>query len=168
MKVYTIGHSTRSLEDFLKILKKFRIEVVIDVRRFPSSKKFPWFNKEILSKALRANNIEYIHFEKLGGYRKEGYLNFTKTKEFKNAIQELIQIISKKTSVIMCSELLWFRCHRKFIAQKLVELGFKVIHVFDEKRQQEHKLKNKEINIKMGYVVWCDKKARKFARLKNL
>lgn len=63
MKIFTIGHSNRNIEEFLTLLKKNKIEVLIDVRRFPSSKKFPWFNKENLSEVLKKENIEYLHFE---------------------------------------------------------------------------------------------------------
>jgi uncharacterized protein (DUF488 family) len=161
MEIYTFGHSTRSLEEFIGILKKFGIEQVIDVRRFPSSKKFPWFNKESLEKELKKEKIEYVHFPELGGYRKEGYANFAKSKEFKNTIEKLLKTINGKKSTILCAELLWWRCHRRYIANHLVRLGYKVIHIFDEKRTQEHKLKTKEIEEKMKLVVWCDKKARK-------
>jgi uncharacterized protein (DUF488 family) len=161
MKIYTIGHSTRSLEEFLDILKNFQIEIVIDVRRFPSSKKFPWFGKEDLEKELKENGIEYLHFPELGGYRKEGYEAFSKTEEFSKALEKLIEIIDEKKAVIMCAEILWWRCHRRYIANALVERGLKVIHIFDKEKIQEHKLKEKEIEEKMKVKIWCDKKARK-------
>jgi uncharacterized protein (DUF488 family) len=162
MKIYTLGHSTRSLEEFINILKNFQVELVLDVRKFPSSKKFPWFNKENLEKELAENKIEYIHFPELGGYRKEGYENFAKSEEFEKAIKKLLEVIDEKNSLILCAEALWWRCHRRYIANHLASLGYQVIHVFDEKRTQEHKLKEKEIEEKMKLKIFCDKKARKF------
>ena len=161
MRIYTLGHSTRSFEEFLSILKKFRVELVIDVRRFPSSKKFPWFNKENLERELGKEKIEYIHFPELGGYRKEGYANFAKSEEFKKAVEKLLEVIDEKVAAIFCSEILWWRCHRRYIANHLAKLGHRVIHIFDKDRIQEHKLKDKEIQEKMKLVVYCDKKARK-------
>lgn len=128
MIVYSIGHSNRKIDEFLKILKKYNIRKIIDVRRFPSSKKFPWFNKDNLEKILRENNIKYVHFESLGGFRKEGYKNFAKTQKFKSEVEKLISIL-EDGSAIMCSEKYWFRCHRRFICKELEKRGLKVIHI---------------------------------------
>ncbi|RLG17054.1 DUF488 domain-containing protein [Nanoarchaeota archaeon] len=141
-EIYTIGHSTRSIEEFLNILKFFRIQLVVDVRRFPTSKKVPWFNKENLEKRLKEHNIEYVHFPRLGGFRKGGYLAFSKSEEFSKAVRELLKIIGKRKAAIMCTELLWWKCHRRYIANYLTKLGYKVIHIFDSRRTQEHKLRN--------------------------
>ncbi|MEM5879503.1 MAG: DUF488 domain-containing protein [Candidatus Aenigmatarchaeota archaeon] len=161
MKIYTLGHSTRSFEEFIAILKKFEIQLVVDVRRFPSSKKFPWFNEEILEKELERNQIQYFHFLDLGGYRKEGYEAFSRSEEFSQALNKLIEIAGKKTTAIVCAEKFWWRCHRRYIANALVEKGFEVIHIFDEEKTQEHKPREKEIEEKMKLRLWCDKKAKK-------
>lgn len=161
LRIYTIGHSTRSLEEFIDILKHFQIELVIDVRRFPSSKKFPWFTKDSLEKELLSNKIQYIHFSELGGFRKGGYKNFTKTEEFSQAIERLFEIIDDKIAAILCSEYLWFRCHRRYVANTLVELGHQIIHIFDKEKIYEHKLKNKETEEKMRLKIFCDKKFKK-------
>ncbi|MEM5801920.1 MAG: DUF488 domain-containing protein [Candidatus Aenigmatarchaeota archaeon] len=153
MKIFTIGHSTRSFGEFLKILKHFKIDLLIDVRKFPSSKKFPWFNKENLEIELRRNKIDYLHYPELGGFRKEGYEAFTKTSEFADAIKKLMEIIDYKNVVITCAELLFFRCHRRYIAEALTALGYKVIHIYDENKVQEHKLKMPEMQVK----IFCDK-----------
>lgn len=168
MRIYTIGHSTRSLEEFLDILKHFQIELVIDVRRFPSSKKFPWFGKENLEKELIKGNIRYIHFPDLGGYRKEGYKNFAETEEFSQAIKKLLEIIDTKNSAIMCAEVLWWRCHRRYIANTLSQMDYQIIHIFNKEKIQEHKPKEKEIEEKMSLRIWCDKKAKKFKEKKAL
>ncbi|MEM5782730.1 MAG: DUF488 domain-containing protein [Candidatus Aenigmatarchaeota archaeon] len=167
MKIFTLGHSTRSIQEFFEILKSFKIELVIDVRKFPSSKKFPWFFKENLEKELNKNKIQYIYFPELGGYRKEGYANFAKSKEFKVAIEKLLLFIDKKNAAILCSEFLWFRCHRRYIANYLAELGHQVIHIFDENKIQEHKLRDEETQEKMKLVLYCDKKARKLKLSSN-
>jgi len=157
MKIYTLGHSTRTFEEFLSILKKFGIEVVVDVRRFPRSKKFPWFGKEMLKEKLKENDVEYIHFPELGGFRKEGYVNFSVTEEFEKSVRKLVDLIHGRKGVILCAERYWWRCHRKFIAKKLVEMGYEVLHILDEESVEEHK-KNDE---RMNYVIFCDKKAKK-------
>lgn len=157
MQIYTIGHSTRSFEDFTNILKHFNIQLVVDVRRFPSSKKFPWFNKEFLEHELLRMDIRYIHYPELGGYRREGYLAFSQSKEFENAIKKLLEIIGSKNVAILCGEILWWRCHRRYIASKLVELGYPVTHIFTKEKTQEHKLKEKEIEEKMKLKIFCDK-----------
>lgn len=144
MKIYTIGHSTRSLKEFIEILKTFNIEQVVDVRRLPGSRKFPHFNKENIEAELSKVGIQYVHFPELGGYRKEAYLAFSQTEEFANAIKKLLKIINEKTAVVLCAEILWWRCHRRYIANALAQMGHQIIHIFDEKKTQEHKLRNKE------------------------
>jgi len=137
--IYTIGHSNRSLDKFIDILKFFRIETLIDVRRFPKSIYNPQFNKENLNIILHQNNIEYFWIEKLGGFRKGGYLEYMNSKEFKEGLKRLIEIAKKKKSAIMCAEILWFKCHRRFISEKISSLGFKIIHIYDKNKIYEHK-----------------------------
>jgi uncharacterized protein (DUF488 family) len=161
MRIYTLGHSNRSLEEILGILEAFGIGLVIDVRRFPGSRKFPYFNKENLEKELPKTGINYIHFPELGGYRKEGYLVFSQTEEFKIAIEKLLEIVDEKTAVILCAEILWWRCHRRYIANILSEMGHQIIHIYDEKKTQEHKPREKEIEEKMKLRIFCDKKIKK-------
>jgi len=153
--IYTLGTSTRSLEQFVEILKKFEIQVVIDVRRFPSSKRFPWFCKENLKEALEKEGISYIWLENLGGYRKEGYLSYTKTREYEEGIEKIIELSNRKVCII-CAELLWFRCHRRFIADDLVSRGFEVVHILDKNKVEKH-----EYRKFIERHVWCDKKAKK-------
>lgn len=145
----------------MSVLKTFGIELVVDIRRWPSSKKFPWFNKEEIERRLRSCSIDYVHFPELGGYRKEGYEAFSKSKEFRDALQKLLELVKNKNSVLLCSELLWWRCHRRYVAEELTKLGCSVVHIFDEKRIQEHKLREEEIKEKMKLRLWCDKRARR-------
>lgn len=138
-KIFTIGHSNRSFDDFLKVLKHYKIELIIDVRRFPKSRKFPHFDKEFLESELEKHGIGYLHLPELGGYRKHGYKAFSETEEFEKGIRRLISEVKSKSAAIMCAELLFWKCHRRFIADKLCERGYEVLHIFDEKRISEHR-----------------------------
>lgn len=151
--IWTIGHSTRTIEEFIELLKTFEISQLIDVRRFPGSRKFPQFNQEELKATLLENNIEYIHIEALGGRRKvsqdskntvwnhpafRGYADYMETTEFKEAFKILERLASEKNSTIMCSEAVWWRCHRSMISDQLKANGWKVIHIMGEHNAQEH------------------------------
>jgi uncharacterized protein (DUF488 family) len=160
MRIYTLGHSTRSLEEFIEILKTFDIGLVVDVRRFPGSRKFPHFNKENLEIELPKVNIAHVHFPELGGYRKEGYLAFSQTEEFAEAIGKLLEIVEEKTAAILCAETLWWRCHRRYVANALSQMGYQTMHIFDKKKNQEHNPREKEIEGKMKLKILCDKKRK--------
>lgn len=144
-RVWTIGHSTLPLKDFLRLLKIFNIKTVVDVRRFPTSKKSPHFRSEILEKSLPLHGISYIWMgELLGGYRKGGYEEYTKTENFRKGIEELVEALKRDRVAIMCAEKIWFRCHRRFIADELTRRGVEVIHIVDERRQYAHRKKSQE------------------------
>lgn len=145
MKFYTLGTSNRSLEEFLEILREYKIEKIVDVRHFPTSKLFPHFKKENLGKFLKEKGIEYFHIEKLGGYREGGYENYMKTKEFKEGLEELIKIAKNQNLVIICAEKFPWKCHRAFIARELEKRGIKVIHIIEKGRIWEPKSQPKEI-----------------------
>ena len=141
-KVFTIGHSNRNMNEFIEILLKYKIKALVDVRRFPKSTRYPHFNKEVLEQALQKIGIKYIWMgENLGGYRNGGYEEYMKTEKYLGGINELIEIIGNSPGpiAIMCSERLWFKCHRKFIADTLVEKGYEVIHIIDKDKIQIHK-----------------------------
>ncbi len=147
-KVYTIGHSNRDLSEFIKLLKHYKIETVVDVRRWATSRKFPYYNKENLEKELEKIGIKYIWLgEFLGGYRKEGYKKYMHSIKYKEGISKLEKMIKNQQIAIMCSEKLWFRCHRRYISDTLVEKGYRVLHIIDQKRVQEHKLRNSYSNL---------------------
>ncbi len=135
MKIYSIGHSNRREEDFINLLKQYRIEIVIDVRRFPTS-KYVTYKKENLTELLKKNGIEYVHLENLGGYR-GGYEKWMCSKEWKRDYERLKEIAMNKRAAIMCAEKLPFRCHRRYIARKLAADGWKVIHIINEKVWEE-------------------------------
>lgn len=138
--IYTIGTSNRSIEEFIGILKKYQIATVIDVRSFPKSERFPHFNRGNLREALEKEGIGYFYLgDKLGGFRKGGYENYTKTEEFAKGIEKLEEIAELSLSVFFCAEKLFFRCHRRFISDVLTEKGWKVIHIVDKERIYGHK-----------------------------
>lgn len=131
---YTIGTSTRTADEFLNLLKLHNIELLIDIRRFPTS-RFEHFRKENLKTLLKNNGIEYVYLgEKLGGYRRLKYIEYTKTEEFKQALIELENNLTRKNSAIMCAERFPWRCHRRFVSIELQKRGWDVLHIIDEKR----------------------------------
>ena len=138
-QIFTIGHSNRSLEDLIKILKHYDIKVLVDVRRFPTSRHNPQFKKDVLESELPESGIEYVWIENLGGFRKGGYVEYTETEEFREELERVIEIAKQKRVAIMCAELLWFKCHRNFIATALARQGWEVIHIYDEKKSDKHK-----------------------------
>ena len=134
-EIWSVGHSTRTIEEFLEIIRFYRIKTVVDVRRFPSSKKFPWFAREELSYALQKEGIEYIWLgDRLGGFRRGGYENYMKKEEFLKGIEELEEIAKLRKTAFLCAEKLPFRCHRRFISRFLQERGWKVYHIIEKGR----------------------------------
>ncbi|MGB9853227.1 MAG: DUF488 family protein [Candidatus Bathyarchaeales archaeon] len=127
--LWTIGHSNRSMEVFLELLKEHAIQVLADVRSFPTS-KIEHFKKEAMEKWLPENGIEYLWLGKeLGGYRRGGYKAHMRTKLFKEGIKKLLETASQKRTCIMCMELNPKYCHRRFISAHLERKGVKVIHI---------------------------------------
>ena len=136
--IYTVGHSTRSLEELINILTHHGIEVLVDVRHYPNSRRHPQFNKGILESNLQEVGVEYIWIEDLGGFREEGYEEYTKTAQFRNAINELTSTAENKASAVMCAELEWSNCHRKHIASYLKHRGWEVTHIYDQNKTEPH------------------------------
>ncbi len=138
MTVYTIGHSTRKLEEFIGVLRHYGIARLIDIRHFPGSRHNPQFARPSLEQSLPAAGIDYVWIEKLGGFRKGGYHAHMETGEFREGLSELERLASEKPTAYMCAEAVWFRCHRRYVSDALVARGWRVIHIFDEKRTEEH------------------------------
>jgi uncharacterized protein (DUF488 family) len=143
-RVWTIGHSTRSLEQFLGLLDAHDIEAVADVRRFPGSRRWPHFAGEHLARALAARRLHYIWFPELGGRRQprpdsantgwrnasfRGYADYMETEPFAEGLDRLANLVCGLRSAIMCAEALWWRCHRGLIADALRWAGFDVLHI---------------------------------------
>jgi uncharacterized protein (DUF488 family) len=141
VKLWTVGTSTRSMKEFLHVLRAYQIEVIVDVRRFPTS-RYSHFKREPLKECLEQHGIEYYHVRRLGGYRKGGYRKYMKSTEFEHGLACVEELAASKRVAIMCAELLFSHCHRRFIADALKERGHTVIHIVDHKKSCEHKGKD--------------------------
>lgn len=136
--VFTLGTSTRSMEDFLALLGSRRIVRVADVRSFPTSRRCPHFSSRSLAASLAAAGVAYRWFgEELGGYREGGYRAHMETPQFLAGLAELERWAAEAPTAVVCAELLPWRCHRRFIARALEERGWKVVHVIDTARDWE-------------------------------
>ncbi|KYC45448.1 MAG: hypothetical protein APG12_00135 [Candidatus Methanofastidiosum methylothiophilum] len=140
--VYTIGHSNRNISDFIYILKKFNIELLIDIRTYPYSKYVYDYNKENLFRSLKGNDIEYLYRgDILGGLHPEGFDNYRRTQKYIDALHQLLReiLMSNKTVALMCSERDYNNCHRRFISEDLekiiLENKYDIIieHIVDER-----------------------------------
>jgi uncharacterized protein (DUF488 family) len=151
--IWTIGHSTRELETLIAMLHSFAIELVADIRSFPGSRRYPQFNKEALEISLPENHIQYLHIKELGGRRKahpgslntawrnaafRGYADYMETGDFRKGIQILEAVALKRNTAFMCSEAVWWRCHRSMVADYLKAQGWKVMHIMDIGKAIEH------------------------------
>lgn len=151
--IYTIGHSTHSWEEFLDMLRHFKIEVVADIRAMPGSRKFPQFDQDRLSASLEEAGIHYCHMPDLGGRRKvdknskndrwrndsfKAYADHMETQTFKKGVAELKTMASKRTTVYMCSEAVWWRCHRSMVSDYLKAEGWIVLHIMALGKATEH------------------------------
>ena len=152
-RLWTIGHSTRSAEEFNEILAAHRIKALVDVRSFPGSRRYPQFNKQQLATMVEANGIAYVHLRELGGRRQtrkdskntawknqsfRGYADHMETEEFQHGIERLLEIAGKKRAAIMCAEALWWRCHRSLISDFLKARSMEVIHILDATHDEPH------------------------------
>lgn len=138
--IYSIGHSNLSLDQLLDLLQLYEIKAIADVRRFPTSKKYPHFQRSNLQTELEENSIKYLWLgELLGGYRKGGYQSYMKSESFLKGIEELIEMARSQKIAFLCAEKLFLRCHRRFISDYLFQSGWKIIHIFDENIIYPHK-----------------------------
>jgi uncharacterized protein (DUF488 family) len=153
--VWTIGHSTRTIEELIAVLAAHEIEAVVDVRRFPGSRRLPQFGAAALETSLAAAGVSYRWIEALGGRRSpdpaspndawendafRGYADHVAGEEFADGLFELRMIGSGLRTAVMCAELLWWRCHRRIIADVLTSLGCEVRHIRDGGVAEVHKL----------------------------
>jgi uncharacterized protein (DUF488 family) len=153
LNVWTIGHSTHAAEEFNQIVTTHKIELVADVRAFPSSRRYPQFNKENLTPSLAALDIKYQHLPLLGGRRKpsaqsvnlalknpsfRAYADYMQTDDFRRGIASLLDLAALHRTAIMCAEALWWRCHRSLIADHLKTQGLRVIHLLSVTKTQDH------------------------------
>jgi uncharacterized protein (DUF488 family) len=154
--LFTIGHSTRSLEELISALQAHGIKTLVDIRAFPMSRRLPHFNRESLEHALPEAGIQYIWMKELGGRRKKSlaespnialrndsfrnYADYMLTPEFERAMARLINLAEQSRTAYMCAERVYFHCHRMLVSDWLVVHGHEVLHIDDEKPPKPHKL----------------------------
>jgi uncharacterized protein (DUF488 family) len=132
--IYTLGTSTRTLDEFIELFREHEIEAVVDIRSFPTS-RFPHFIKEPIKKAFESEGIHYHYLGKeLGGFRKGGYLAYMETDSFKKGLERLEEIGIEKKTAFFCSERFPWKCHRRYVAERLSQRGWKVIHIIEKGR----------------------------------
>lgn len=153
--IWTIGHSTRSFEEFFDLLAEHRIQRLADVRHYPTSQRVPWATKSALAAALQERGVGYEHFEDLGGFRKpvsdsgnagwrnagfRGYADYMASSEFSAALDRLIRLAGQARTAIMCAEAVPWKCHRSLLSDSLVARGIRVEHILTSSKTEEHHL----------------------------
>jgi len=166
--LWTIGHSTRSIDEFLELLRSFRIACLVDVRSYPGSRRYPQFNKENLCNAASTAGVAYVHMPELGGRRKakpdslnmiwrnesfRGYADYMETASFLEGIERLMELARERRTAIMCSEAVWWRCHRSLISDYLKVGGVTVTHILSSGKSAEHPFTSAAqiVNGKLSY-----------------
>lgn len=153
LRIWTIGHSTRNLAEFLELLAANKIEALADVRQFPASRRYPHFNQRELCQSLTEAGIQYVPLPELGGRRRpradsrntawrnesfRGYADYMETAEFQAGIERLTAVARQRRTAILCSEALWWRCHRALISDYLKAAGVTVEHIMDLNKNEPH------------------------------
>ena len=153
MRIWTIGHSTRAIDEFISLLKENEINLLADVRAWPGSKRYPQFNRAALAEWLQQIGIVYKHEPRLGGRRKprpdshntawknasfRAYADHMESEEFRKGVKDLLELAENGRTAVMCAEALWWRCHRRLISDYLKTEGHAVIHILDQNKTQEH------------------------------
>jgi len=169
--LYTVGHSTRSFEEFIELLRENDIGILVDVRSWPSSSRYPHFNRESLARSLKENGVRYEWLgEQLGGYRKRGlgeespnkawrsmgfrnYADHTMTEQFRGGIRRLLELADDGRVAVMCAEQLYWRCHRRITSDYLMVKGHTVTHILAKGKTEEHSLTGfaKNVNGELRY-----------------
>lgn len=169
--IFTIGHSNRAFEDFLALLTENEIEVLADIRTVPKSRTYPYFNTESLAKSLPEHGIEYVHIAKLGGLRKakkdapsrntawenssfRNYADYAETESFREGLEELTSIARTKRTAYMCSEAVWWRCHRRIVTDYLLTAGWKVLHIMAPRKVTEATLDPKAVVLNDHEIIY--------------
>ena len=152
--LYTIGHSTRTIDELIVALRAHQIQTLVDIRAFPMSRRLPQFNRESLEKSLGEAQIRYLWMNALGGYRKKilaespnialrnqsfrNYADYMLTAEFERAMAELVALAEHSRTAYMCAERLYFRCHRMLVSDWLVAHAHEVLHIDDAGPAKDH------------------------------
>ena len=155
LRIMTVGHSTRTLDEFVRLLHTHQATCIADVRTVPRSRHNPQFNRDVLPASLGRAAIRYVHLQGLGGLRHvksgspntgwrnasfRGFADYMQTAEFSASLEELIRLAEKELVVLMCAEAVPWRCHRSLIADALLVRGFRVEHIMNERHRQLHAL----------------------------
>lgn len=154
--LYTVGHSTRTLEELIETLRAHEIRTLVDIRAFPMSRRLPQFNRESLAETLPAAGIRYAWMKALGGYRKKileespniamrndsfrNYADYMLTTEFEGAMDELVKLAEEAPTAYMCAERVYFHCHRMLVSDWLASHGHEVLHIDSTGPVRPHKL----------------------------
>lgn len=154
MTLYTIGHSTRAIDEFLEILHAHSIQVLVDIRAFPMSRRLPHFNREALEASLQKESIRYVWMKELGGRRKRlrddspntalrnqsfrNYADYMLTHSFLKAAQQVRELAQHTPTAIMCAEKMFFRCHRMLVSDYFALHGCRVLHIEDAAPPRPH------------------------------
>jgi len=169
--LYTIGHSTRSFEELIELLREHDIQILVDVRSWPSSRRYPHFNRETLAKSLQEHRIRYEWLgEQLGGYRKKGlgeespnkawrgqgfrnYADHTITEQFRDGVKKLLELTESGRVALMCAEQPYWRCHRRIISDYLSVKGHAITHIVGKGKIERHELTSfaRAINGELRY-----------------
>jgi uncharacterized protein (DUF488 family) len=151
--IWTIGHSTRPIEEFLGLLQTYRVETIADVRSFPGSRKYPHYGQQALAATLAAQRLDYAWLPALGGRRRaapdspntawrnaafRGYADYMAGAAFEQGMTQLLDLASGSRTALMCAEALWWRCHRSLIADALCVRGIEVVHILDARHSTPH------------------------------
>jgi uncharacterized protein (DUF488 family) len=176
MNLFTIGHSTHSLERLLALLAQHGIEALVDIRRFPGSRKFPQFHQDDLARALQKADIEYHWLEALGGRRDKrrdgpssvnlglhnagfrNYADYMLTDEFQEGVVRLLEVAQRKGTALMCAEGLFWRCHRRLVSDFLMAKRITVQHIMPNGELRPHKL-TAGVVIEAGKVTYPGEKS---------
>ena len=155
VKLFTAGHSTRSFDEFVAMLRAHGIRRVVDIRTVPRSRHNPQFNRDTFSKRLRGRKIAYRHLPALGGLRRakpdsinkawrnasfRGFADYMRTPEFEAGLKRLIQLAAKTPTAIMCAEAVPWRCHRSLVADAMLARGHEVLDVMGPGKARPHKM----------------------------
>ena len=171
MRVFTIGHSTRTLNEFIALLNIHDIDVLVDVRSFTHSLANSQFNGERIETEFPRCGIQYVWLERLGGMRKglgkqskntcwksrafRNYADYMETPEFRQGVDDLLQVANEHTVTIMCAEVLYWRCHRSMIGDFLKSRGVQVVHILGENQTREHEY-NQCAKVRGGILTYHD------------
>ncbi len=167
-RIFTVGHSNRSISEFIELLESQKLKLLIDIRTIPKSKHNPQFGQDRLRKSLEKKGIEYEHYAGLGGLRPtskdsinkawrnssfRGYADYMQTNEFEKALKKLISRSKRKRLVIMCAEAVPWRCHRSLVADALLLHDITAVDIFSKTNTRPHKMTS-FAKVKKGKVVY--------------